>query len=109
MNYEIINDNNVTEVFDLILEIKALYPNKTIWLYSGSTIEEVFFPVNVNKQPSFLEQKRMDIILNIDIFVDGEFKKELADINYRWAGSTNQRVIDVQKTLKQGKVVLHCE
>ena len=45
----------------------------------------------------------------IDILVDGEFVEELSDVTYHWAGSTNQRVIDVQKSLKTGTVVLKGE
>ena len=42
-----------------------------------------------------------------DVLVDGRFEEELKDVNYHWAGSTNQRVIDVQKSLQKGEVVLH--
>ena len=45
----------------------------------------------------------------IDILVDGEFVDELSDVAYHWAGSTNQRVIDVQESLKMGTVVLKGE
>ena len=41
-----------------------------------------------------------------DVLVDGKFDKDKADVNYPWAGSTNQRVINVQETLKQGKIIL---
>ena len=101
-----LHQNNVNEIFNLILEIKALFPNKSIWLYSGSTLEEIFFPLMINKPPTFTEQKRMDIILNIDVLVDGEFKEELADSKYPWAGSTNQRVINIERTLETKKIVL---
>lgn len=72
-------------------------PKKTIWLYTGYTWEEL---------------KNMDshvqcILHNIDVLVDGEFKEELKDVKYPWAGSTNQRVIDVQKSLGKGEVVLY--
>ncbi len=43
----------------------------------------------------------------VDVLVDGRFEEELKDVNYHWAGSTNQRVIDVPQTLKEGKVVLY--
>ena len=45
----------------------------------------------------------------IDILVDGEFVDELSDVTYHWAGSTNQRVIDVQESLRMGTVVLKGE
>ena len=43
----------------------------------------------------------------IDVLVDGKFIEELKDVNYPWAGSINQRVIDVQESLKEKKVILH--
>ena len=42
----------------------------------------------------------------VDVLCDGRFVEELADVNYPFAGSTNQRVIDVKKSLEQGEVVL---
>ena len=43
----------------------------------------------------------------MDVLVEGKFEKEKADLNYHWAGSTNQRVIDVQETRKKGEIVLY--
>lgn len=43
----------------------------------------------------------------VDVLVDGRFVNDLLDVNYPWAGSTNQKVIDVQKSLKEGRVILH--
>ena len=48
----------------------------------------------------------MYILKKTDVIVDGMFEKDLADVNYHWAGSTNQRVIDVKKSLEKNKVVL---
>lgn len=83
---------------DTILSIANMvrqnYPNKSIWLYTGYLWEEI---------------KNIPGIENIDILVDGPFIKEVADVNYHWAGSTNQRVIDVKKSLESGKIVRHCE
>ena len=71
--------------------LRMIYPDKTIWLYTGYEWEAV---------------KHLAIMKDIDVLVDGRFVEELADVNYHWAGSTNQRVIDVQKSLKEGSVVL---
>lgn len=74
--------SNRKEVADLIKEIKQRFPNKTIWLYTGYLFEEV-------KQ--FEEIKP---VLNlIDVIVDGEFKDDLKCFDYKWAGSTNQRIL----------------
>ena len=77
-------------------EIKQKYPNKTIWLYTGDSWEDI------------LHYPAMKFV---DVLVDGEFKIELKDVKLLWKGSRNQRVIDVQKTLKQTNIfqpVLHC-
>lgn len=83
---------NITDVTILCRDFKDVFPNKTIWLYTGYKYEDV---------------KHLSVMLFIDVLVDGRYIEELADINYQWAGSTNQRVIDVQKSLELNKVVLH--
>ena len=78
---------NRNEALSLAKTIKWRYPNKTIWLYTGYSWEQIH---------------RLPGIENIDVVVDGKFIEELADITYPWAGSTNQRVIDVKKSLEYG-------
>lgn len=72
--------------------VKNLYPTKTIWCYTGYLFEEV---------------KDLPVMQYIDVLVDGKFVQGLADATCHWIGSSNQRVIDVQKTLKSGEIVLH--
>ena len=87
---------NRLEVRNLMEEIKAKYPDKTIWLYTGDTWEKIL---------------HYPLLQFVDVLVDGEFKVELKDVNLMWKGSKNQRVIDVQKSLKQTdptNPVLHC-
>ena len=81
---------NRDEVLELCKMVKHCFPTKTIWLYTGYLWEEI---------------EHLEILDYIDVLVDGPFKKELADITYHWAGSTNQRVIDVQESLKQDRIV----
>ena len=87
-----LHPQNRQPVYELAKEIKEKYPDKTIWLYTGFLWEEI---------------KDLPIISYLDVIVDGEFKVELLDPQLYWKGSSNQRVIDVQATLKQGKVILH--
>lgn len=83
---------NHMEIGILAQEIKTAFPDKTIWLYTGDMWEDIC----------------NDAMMHwIDVVVDGEFHKEEADKNLHWKGSANQRVIDVQKSLKAGAVVLH--
>lgn len=86
--------HNAFDVTELAKEIKEKYPTKTIWLYTGSTWNEM---------------KNMKIVPYLDVVVDGEFEIAKKDDNLHWKGSANQNVIDVKKTLEKGEIVLHEE
>ncbi len=78
-------------------EIKSRYPHKTIWLYTGDVWENIL---------------HYPLMKYVDVLVDGEFIAKLKDNKLLWKGSSNQRVIDVQKTLTQTDPiipVLHCQ
>ena len=66
---------------------------KNIWLYTGYTYEE-------------LPEEKKEILNYIDCLVDGKFMYEKRDLTLHFRGSTNQRIIDVPRTLKEGKVCL---
>ncbi len=83
---------NQSEITRLAKKFKELEPEKTAWLYTGFSWENI---------------KDLDIMKYIDVLVDGEFVADLKDNNLHWKGSANQRVIDVQKSLEQDEVVLH--
>lgn len=83
---------NIWDIGSLVEEIKSKYPNKTVWLYTGFLWEEV---------------RRLPFMQYIDVVVDGKFVSELKNVKYHWAGSTNQRVIDVKKSLETSQVVLY--
>ena len=51
-------------------------------------------------------RKRWEIIKNIDVLIDGRYKKNLRDVSLHWRGSSNQRVLDIKKSLEKGEVVL---
>lgn len=88
---------NRLDVRNLMAEIKEKFPNKTIWLYTGDSWE------NIVHYP---------LLQFVDVLVDGEFKIEQKDNNLLWKGSKNQRVIDVQSSLKKTDPtipVLHCK
>lgn len=89
---------NRPEILRLVKKIKKLYPNKNIWLYTGYTWEEI------QDIPSCKE-----IVDLIDVLVDGRFVLYLKDTSLHWKGSKNQRVIDVQKSIKNKKIVLFDE
>ena len=87
-----LHKNNITEITRLAKEIREKFPDKTIWLYTGSSWESI---------------QKEEIVRYLDVCVDGEFIVEQKDTSLKWKGSANQRVIDVKKTLVAGKVVLH--
>lgn len=86
-----LEDYNYPTVLWLAFKFKQKFPNKTLWIYTGYKWEDV---------------KHLEIMKYVDVLVDGKFIQKLADVNYHWAGSTNQRIIDVPKTLKSGKIIL---
>lgn len=104
-----LHQNNLESVLDLVNEIRLSYPEKTIWLYSGYTWEQIMYPVVTNdfnpERDKFLKMRR-EIVKQCDVLVDGHYEEDKRDVTYHWAGSTNQRVIDVKKTLEQGSVIL---
>ena len=79
---------NRQDVAFFCANFKEMYPNKTIWCYTGHLFEEV-----------------KDYIDDIDVLIDGKFIKEFYSPKLKWRGSSNQRVIDVQKSLQQNEIV----
>lgn len=110
---ECLADQNLDGVLNLIKEIRISFPEKTIWLYTGYTWEQLVYsrmPSGVGKEKEFLNwNRRNEIISNIDICIDGEYVDNLKDLTLKWRGSKNQRVIDVKQSLTQNKVVLYCD
>lgn len=93
---------NQYEVLHLIQEVRKEYGNfKDIWLYSGFTFEDMY-----NWDSYCCTDYTSPILHNIDVLVDGRFVEELKDIRLRFRGSSNQRVIDIQSTLKENHIVL---
>lgn len=93
---------NQKELKPFIERVKKESPHSTIWIYSGYTIEELMDENNKRCH----SKDTMDILSMIDVLVDGEFVLAKKNINHRFKGSSNQRVIDVKETLKEGKVIL---
>ena len=82
---------NIEGTTKLAKMFKEKYPNKNIWVWTGFLFEGL---------------KDKDVLKYIDVLIDGQFKTELFDPRLRWKGSSNQRVIDVKKSLKKGEVVI---
>ena len=104
-------DKNALTVLDLIRKIKHRFPEKNIWIYTGYTFEEIC--------EKYCEESLYNLFTNVDkpnawrhisfvdFIVDGRFIEKERDTTLLFRGSKNQRIIDVQKTLKKQEIVLY--
>lgn len=90
---------NRKKIKEIIGEIKQDFPTKTIWLYTGYLFEEL---LTESEQDYYLKY----ILNNIDVLIDGKFIEEEKSINKPWVGSSNQRIINVQSSLNNKKIIL---
>jgi len=88
---EPLHPRNIEGTTALAKAFKEKYPNKNLWVWSGFKFDE--------------DLKGKDVLNYIDVLVDGQYKDELHDFTLKWRGSSNQRVIDVQKSLASGQVI----
>lgn len=99
---EPLEPENQPEVYNLVKAVKEVYPEKSIWCYSGYVFEEDILNPNGRAYCEVTDE----LISMLDILVDGEFILEKKNITLRFKGSENQRIIDVRKSLEAGKTVL---
>ena len=90
---EPLNPVNIEGTTLLAKTFKEKYPNKTIWLWSGYIFEDYI--------------KDKEIVNYLDVIVDGQFKIDLSSPLLKYKGSSNQRVIDVKKSVKNNKIILY--
>lgn len=110
-----LHENNLDEVLKLVQEIRISFPEKSIWLYTGFRIEDIVTRKQyediweIPNDPSNIWSKRWDIISNyVNVLVDGEYIDKQKDLSLKWRGSKNQRVIDMNQTCIQNKIILYC-
>nr|DAM39315.1 MAG TPA: 4Fe-4S single cluster domain protein [Caudoviricetes sp.]DAS11702.1 MAG TPA: 4Fe-4S single cluster domain protein [Caudoviricetes sp.] len=103
-----LHPQNVQNVLKIVDEIRVSYPTKNIWLYTGYTWEQIMHPVitDINSEQLKMLQMRKELVSKCNVLIDGRYVDELRDISLHWRGSSNQRVINVQETLKQKQIVL---
>lgn len=89
---EPMHPNNIEGTTKLAKAFKEEYPDKTIWVWSGYKFDK--------------DLKDKDVLKYIDVLVDGTYKEKLHNPTLKWKGSSNQRVIDVQKSLEQEEITL---
>ena len=88
---EPMHPKNIDGVTKLAKMFKERFPNKDLWAWSGYLYDDL---------------KDKEIMEYLDVLVDGRYMDELHDFRLEWRGSSNQRVIDIKKTKKQGKIVI---
>lgn len=89
---EPMHPKNIEGTTKLAKAFKEEFPNKDIWAWSGFLFDK--------------DLKNKEVLNYIDVLVDGQYIDELKNPKLKWRGSSNQRVIDVQKSLKDNKIVL---
>ena len=93
---------NREEISELVCEVRDKFPNKSIWLYTGYTWDELM------KQRK--NDKDLDCILrHIDVLLDGKFVLKLASVKMHYVGSSNQEIIDVKRSLEENKKILYID
>ena len=119
-------DENLRGVSSLINKIRSLVPNKTIWLYTGYNMmlkegtdvkddfwndeDDTFTYIQfIPKTNNTCNYMREFIAHNVDVIVDGCFKEDEKNLALAFRGSSNQRVIDVQASLKSNEIILFRE
>ena len=99
-------EDNLNEVYNICSFVKRQYPNKTVWIYTGYTWEEL---LSVYGKNVYRNDERQLILKYCDVLVEGRFEEDKKDVTLKWRGSSNQRVINVQESLKKGDIVLWVE
>lgn len=92
---------NQAGVLPLLKKIKASYPDKTIWIYTGYLFDKEIIGKMLDTVPETKE-----ILSLTDVIVDGRFVEELKSLSLKFKGSSNQRTIDVQASLASGDVII---
>ena len=92
---EPMHPKNIEGTTKLAKAFKEKYPDKNIWVWTGFLYDK--------------DLKNKEVLNYIDVLVDGQYKDELHNPKLRWCGSSNQRVIDVKKSISENKIVLYEE
>ena len=89
---EPLHPKNIEGTTKLSKKFKEKFPNKNLWIWTGFLFDK--------------DLKDKEVLNYVDVLVDGQYEDELNDPKLKWKGSSNQRVIDVQESLKQGKIII---
>ncbi len=92
--------SNQAALLPFLKKVKELFPQKSVWCYTGYDFERDILPCRLGDK-----EVTKSMLSHIDYIVDGEFVEELKNISLRFKGSSNQRIIDVRRSLEQNELV----
>ena len=119
-----LSEENLNKTLETVDRFRLSFPNKSIWIYSGFTwntiwddtlkkmIENGIGGLSLSEECENtlrLVEKRRKIISLCDVMIDGRYIDSQRNPSKKWAGSDNQRVIDIRKSLEQNKIILYCD
>ena len=92
---------NQPAILDLLRQVKAKFPEKSVWAYSGYLFDRDILAGRLGPR-----EITEEYVSYLDVLVDGPFVQSRKNLSLRFRGSDNQRLIDVQASLKEGKIIL---
>ncbi len=92
---------NCAALVPFMKRMRKLYPEKSVWCFTGYDYERDLLTGKKGDAETVLK-----LLRTLDVLVDGRFVEELKDLNLRFRGSSNQRIISVKESLKRDKIVL---
>lgn len=95
-------EENQPVLTELLKRIAKEYPQKNIWCFTGYILDKDLLPLNGKKRTDYTDE----MLSYIDVLIDGPFILEKKDLMLKFRGSSNQRVIDLKRTIKERKIVL---
>lgn len=90
-----------------LVMLREKFPDKTVWCYTGFTIEQILGKSEPKSRA--VTDVSNEMLSLIDVLVDGPYVESLHDISLKFRGSSNQRVIDMKKSIESNKIVLYLE
>ena len=99
-----LSEENLDKTLETVNRFRLSFPNKSIWIYSGYRWSEIFND-GVYLTKDCAGWKRREIIKQCNVLIDGRYIDSQRNPSKKWAGSDNQRVINISESLKQGKVI----
>jgi len=93
---------NQVALYPFVKEFRERFPKKDVWCFTGYTYEN-----GTIKEKEVQTDVTKKLVSLIDVLVDGRFVEELKDIRLRFRGSSNQRVIDIKRSIESNSIVLY--